>query len=73
VVLSAIRSRNHSHLYVKQLIAGKSDIELSPEEHQAVEAAVARPAAVARTEQEPDDQKAAPPDVGAHDAGAKAS
>jgi hypothetical protein len=44
LVLSAIRSRNHSHLYVKQLVEGESDIELSPEERQAVETAVSRPA-----------------------------
>lgn len=42
VVLSAIRSRNHSHLYVKQLVEGHSAIELSPEERRAVNDAVAR-------------------------------
>lgn len=52
VVLSAIRSRNHSHLYVKQLVAGESDIELSPEERQAVEAAVAKPPAIERSVQD---------------------
>ncbi len=42
VVLSAIRSRNHSHLYVKQLVDGHSAIELSPEERRAVNDAVTR-------------------------------
>ena len=42
LVLSAIRSRNHSHLYVKQLLRGHSDIELSPEEQRAVNDALAR-------------------------------
>ncbi|MBJ7347396.1 MAG: DUF4446 family protein [Thermoleophilaceae bacterium] len=41
VVLSAILHRSHSHLYVKQLVNGKSDIELSPEEQQAVQKALA--------------------------------
>ncbi|MFY9265686.1 MAG: DUF4446 family protein [Solirubrobacterales bacterium] len=48
VVLSAILHRNHSHLYVKQLVGGESDIELSPEEHEVVAMAFAaadRPAA----------------------------
>lgn len=45
VVLTAIRSRNHSHLYVKQLVEGVSDIELSPEERRAVDEAMARKAA----------------------------
>lgn len=40
VVLSAILHRSHSHLYVKQLVSGKSDIELSPEEQQAVQQAL---------------------------------
>ncbi|HEV7919110.1 MAG TPA: DUF4446 family protein [Solirubrobacterales bacterium] len=40
VVLSAILHRNHSHLYVKQLHRGESDIELSPEEKRAVEEAM---------------------------------
>lgn len=42
VVLSAILHRNHSHLYVKNLTAGSSDIELSPEEQRAVDEALAR-------------------------------
>jgi hypothetical protein len=43
VVLSAITHRSHSHLYVKQLTEGKSDIELSPEEQQVVDQAFAAP------------------------------
>lgn len=43
VVLTAIVSRNFSHLYVKNLDAGVPDIELSPEEAHAVAAAFAAP------------------------------
>ncbi|MBJ7353881.1 MAG: DUF4446 family protein [Thermoleophilaceae bacterium] len=43
VVLTAIVSRNFSHLYVKNLTEGASDIELSPEERHAVELAFATP------------------------------
>ncbi|MFT4049220.1 MAG: DUF4446 family protein [Solirubrobacterales bacterium] len=43
VVLTAIVSRNFSHLYVKNLTAGVSDIELSPEERHVVELAFAAP------------------------------
>lgn len=43
VVLTAIVSRNFSHLYVKNLVDGVSDIELSPEERHAVELAFATP------------------------------
>lgn len=43
VVLTAIVSRNFSHLYVKNLVAGVSDIELSPEERHSVELAFAAP------------------------------
>lgn len=42
VVLTAIVARNFSHLYVKQLEAGVSEIELSPEERHVVELAFAR-------------------------------
>jgi Protein of unknown function (DUF4446) len=42
VVLSAIVHRNHSHLYVKQLHDGVSEIELSPEEQQVVALAFAK-------------------------------
>jgi hypothetical protein len=41
VVLTAIVSRNFSHLYVKNLTEGVSDIELSPEERHAVDLAFA--------------------------------
>ncbi len=43
VVLSAITHRSHSHLYVKQLVDGRSDIELSPEEQHVVDLAFAEP------------------------------
>lgn len=43
VVLTAIVSRNFSHLYVKNLQAGVSDIELSPEERHVVDLAFAAP------------------------------
>jgi hypothetical protein len=43
VVLTAIVSRNFSHLYVKNLTDGVSDIELSPEERHVVELAFATP------------------------------
>lgn len=43
VVLSAITHRNHSHLYVKQIVDGQSDIELSPEERHVIELAFAKP------------------------------
>lgn len=43
VVLTAIVSRNFSHLYVKRLQQGVSDIELSPEERHVVELAFADP------------------------------
>lgn len=43
VVLSAITHRNHSHLYVKQIVEGESDIELSPEERHVIELAFAKP------------------------------
>ncbi|MGK2879011.1 MAG: DUF4446 family protein [Solirubrobacterales bacterium] len=42
-VLTAIVSRNFSHLYVKNLTEGVSDIELSPEERHVVELAFATP------------------------------
>ena len=42
-MLTAIVSRNFSHLYVKNLTKGEPDIELSPEETHAVAAAFAEP------------------------------
>lgn len=48
VIITAIRHRSHSHLYVKQLQNGESDIELSPEEQQVLSQAFSdRPAATA--------------------------
>ena len=43
IVLTAIVSRNFSHLYVKNLNEGVSDIELSPEERHVLELAFAAP------------------------------
>jgi hypothetical protein len=43
VILSAIVHRSNSHLYVKQLHEGVSEIELSPEEQQVVAMAFAQP------------------------------
>jgi len=40
LVLSAILHRNHSHLYVKSVVQGKSDIDLSPEEERTIEQAM---------------------------------
>jgi hypothetical protein len=42
VVLTAIQDREYARIYVKQLVGGESDVELSPEERRAVEAAVQR-------------------------------
>ena len=53
VVISAIRHRNHSHLYVKQLRDGHSDIELSPEEREALNRAFADKPVVAPPEAVP--------------------
>lgn len=41
LVISAIRHRNHSHLYVKQLRGRESDIDLSPEESEVIARAYA--------------------------------
>lgn len=41
LVITAIRHRSHSHLYVKQLRDGDSDIDLSPEEREVLERAFA--------------------------------
>jgi len=40
VVLTAIQDREYARIYVKQLVAGESDVELSPEERRAVDEAV---------------------------------
>ncbi len=39
VVLTAIQDREYARIYVKQLVRGESDLELSPEERRAVELA----------------------------------
>jgi Protein of unknown function (DUF4446) len=39
VVLTAIQDREYARIYVKQITAGKSDLELSPEERRALEQA----------------------------------
>ena len=50
VVLSAIVHRDQARLYVKQITHGEGEIELSPEEREAIEAALAptQPQAVPR-------------------------
>ncbi|HKP91651.1 MAG TPA: DUF4446 family protein [Thermoleophilaceae bacterium] len=45
VVLSSIVHRDQARLYVKALYAGEAEIELSPEEQQAVDTALSTPAA----------------------------
>ena len=48
VVFSSILHRDSARVYVKQIVAGESELELSPEEVQAIETALAeRPGAVA--------------------------
>jgi hypothetical protein len=47
VVLTSIVHRDQARLYVKQLREGEASLELSPEELEAVEQALARPAAPA--------------------------
>ena len=47
LVLSAIVHRDHARLYVKAVHEGEGDIALSPEEQQAVDAALASPARAA--------------------------
>jgi hypothetical protein len=39
VVLTAIQDREYARIYVKQLVDGQSDLELSPEERKVVEQA----------------------------------
>jgi hypothetical protein len=49
VVVSSILHRDQARVYVKQVREGESELELSPEEHQAIEAAMAGvPAALDR-------------------------
>jgi hypothetical protein len=48
VVLSSILHRDQARVYVKQVVQGESELELSPEEQEAIEVAMARsPAAPA--------------------------
>lgn len=42
VVVSSILHRDHARVYVKQVHEGESELELSPEEREAIEAAMAR-------------------------------
>ena len=48
VVVSSILHRDQARVYVKQVRDGESELELSPEEHQAIEAAMAGAAAAHR-------------------------
>jgi hypothetical protein len=41
VVVSSILHRDHARVYVKRVHEGQSELELSPEEHEAIEAAMA--------------------------------
>jgi hypothetical protein len=41
VVLSSILHRDSARVYVKQIVAGESELELSPEEQEAIEVALA--------------------------------
>jgi hypothetical protein len=43
VVVSSILHRDQARVYVKQVSAGESEVELSPEERQAIEAALSPP------------------------------
>ena len=45
VVISSIHHRDQARLYAKQVIEGEGRLELSPEEQEAVDQALARPAA----------------------------
>ena len=48
VVLSSIHHRESARVYVKQIVAGESELELSPEELEAIESAIAgHPGAIA--------------------------
>ena len=46
VVVSSILHRDQARVYVKQVREGESELELSPEEHQAIEDAMAGASAV---------------------------
>jgi hypothetical protein len=45
VVLSSIHHRDQARLYAKQVVEGRGELELSPEEQEAVRIAIAGPAA----------------------------
>jgi hypothetical protein len=47
IVLSSIVHRDQARLYVKQVHEGEGDVALSPEEQQAVDAALSAPARAA--------------------------
>jgi hypothetical protein len=42
VVLSSIHHRDQARLYAKQVVEGQGQLELSPEEHEAIRVALAR-------------------------------
>jgi Protein of unknown function (DUF4446) len=48
VVVSSILHRDHARVYVKQVREGESELELSPEEREAIEAAMAGPPVTAQ-------------------------
>ncbi|HEV7528701.1 MAG TPA: DUF4446 family protein [Solirubrobacteraceae bacterium] len=50
VVLSCIHHRDQARVYAKQVIAGQGELELSPEEAEAVRVALSTPGAAARPE-----------------------
>ena len=41
VILSSILHRENARVYVKQVVEGQAEVELSPEEHEAIDAALA--------------------------------
>lgn len=47
VVLSSILHRENARVYVKQVVAGESELDLSPEELEAIETALGRPGTAA--------------------------
>lgn len=46
VVLSSILHRENARVYVKQIVGGRSELELSPEEQEAVDSALSAPPGV---------------------------
>jgi hypothetical protein len=50
IVLSSIHHRDQARVYAKQVIAGRGELELSPEEAEAVRVALSTPAAPAAVE-----------------------